>query len=482
MAKSTAAKPASTSQTVSHLLEISKLDTLFRDIYFRRAAELMETVLTRATYTQIKEGAASLGLVERQLRSAVERADWGRVGELTERIRTLRGSAAAMSEPMRLGEALYDGAADVPIDPFSPGLNVFVGGSPQRLREFQDEAIRILSTLERTDSAKKDFYARRGADFKSLSIKASSEQIEAKKTEAGPAELQQQALSALESGDLSQLDRVVQKLKEKTDDQKAKKENVEVKLGEEAELGEDLLYSFTKETLAAARRFGLSSAQTRSRRDFAYLVPHGWQPSFLKDEVKQWSKEQLSKLTFPAGTTDPLRDALEFYLLNPLINSGGTRYHVCLVVEDLLLEDFAEPEPKGEIPRTDLLAALGLETRWGLSRLDIENALLAHGARVIEEELALDPEAFRLVAIPPDIYTHFASERGWGQKEMWTHFDGYRLREGGKLHALAGGDQRFGGTHDVVSFNPAYSRETLLARFAVVQRKRMKTWHQKAIS
>jgi hypothetical protein len=37
---------------------------------------------------------------------------------------------------------------------------------------------------------------------------------------------------------------------------------------------------------------------------------------------------------------------------------------------------------------------------------------------------------------------------------MWTHYDGYRVLEGGKLQALAGGDKRFGGTHDVVSFSP----------------------------
>jgi hypothetical protein len=53
------------------------------------------------------------------------------------------------------------------------------------------------------------------------------------------------------------------------------------------------------------------------------------------------------------------------------------------------------------------------------------------------------------------------------------------VREDGKLHALAGGDQRFGGAHDVVCFNPAYTNEKILARFAVVQRSRMMTWHRK---
>jgi hypothetical protein len=166
-------------------------------------------------------------------------------------------------------------------------------------------------------------------------------------------------------------------------------------------------------------------------------------------------------------------------LLNPLITSGGTRYQGCFVIEDLLIEDFPEPEPKEKLPRTGLLSALGLESRWGLTRIDIENALVRHGPRIVEEELSLDPEAFRLVAIPPDIYVYLAPGRGWGQKQRWTHFDGYRVREGGKLQALAGGDERFGGAYDVVCFDPTYTRETILARFAVVQRSRLKTWHRK---
>jgi hypothetical protein len=187
----------------------------------------------------------------------------------------------------------------------------------------------------------------------------------------------------------------------------------------------------------------------------------------------------VAQLSFPSGTADQIKEGIEFFLLNPFITSGGTRYKGCFVREDLLIEDFPEPEPKEQMPRTKLLSALGLETRWGLARAEIESALVQHGPRILEEELALDPEAFRLVAIPPDIYPHLAPERGWGQKQMWTHFDGYRVCEDGKLQALAGGDQRFGGAYDVVCFGPAFAQEKFLARFAVVQRSRIKTWHRK---
>ncbi|HSE99050.1 MAG TPA: hypothetical protein VLD57_12350, partial [Blastocatellia bacterium] len=165
MSKNTGAKPESASQTISLLLEMSRLDTLYRDLYFQRAYELIEPLLSRSSYARMKEDRASIGMMEKQLRSAIERGDWTRSRELTERIKGIQGSAATSAELMRHAEALFDGAANIPIDPFSPGLHVFVSGSGQRLQEWQEWAIDILSKLKRSDVSRKDFYARRGDDF-----------------------------------------------------------------------------------------------------------------------------------------------------------------------------------------------------------------------------------------------------------------------------------------------------------------------------
>jgi hypothetical protein len=465
------------SQTINQLLEISKLDTLYRDLYYQRAHSLLEPLLTPASYTHLKDSIASLDLTERQLRSAVERGDWKRSAELTERIRSTRNSAAAGAESLRLAEAVYDGLADIPIDPFSSGFHVFVGNADV-LTQRKKNAVQLLTSLERSDSTEKDFYARRGADFQTLSIRAESQPTAEAKKVSGPAELQKEALSALESGNLSLLDQLVQKLMTaKPAADETKQESAEVKTGEAARLGEDLLFSFSETTLAGARRLGLSPARTKSRREFAHAIPHGWQPSLMKEETRRWAKDQVSRLTYSSELGKSQKDAIEFFLLNPFITSGGTRYHVCLVVEDLLVEDFAEPDSKQELERTPLLSLLGFESRRGLSRIDIETATLENGPGILKKELALNPEEFRLVAIPPDIYSSLAAEKGWGQQEIWTHFDGYQLRERGKLQALAGGDKRFGGVHDVVSFSPSYTNERIIARFAVVQRKRMMSWH-----
>jgi hypothetical protein len=481
MSKKTAAKPANVSQTIFHLLLMSKLDTLYRDLYFQRAAELMDTLLNRTGYDGLKQRIASIGSIERQLRAAVERGDWERSQVLTESIRTIKAGAAMNAEGIRLGESVYDGLADIPIDPFSPGLNIFAGAAGRNLQESADKAIETLATLDHADSSysRKGFYAGRGADFQGLELTAQTAQKEEQTKPAEPARLQQEALSALDAGDLAQLDHVVKQLMAGTGAQEKKQESAAVERAEAVELGEDLLYSFSQATLAAAGRLGLAPARTPARRNLAYLMPHGWQPHFLKEEGRQWSKEQVLRLSIPGGTGDHVRDRIEFYLLNPFVTSGGTRYQPCLVAEDVLVEDFAEPERKQEIPGTHLLSALRFESRRGLSRIDVETALHQNGARIVEEELGLDPLEFRLVAIPADIYTHLGPDRGWGQQEIWTHFDGYQVKEDGKLHALAGGDVRFGGTHDIVSFHPSYANDKIIARFAVVQRKRMRSWHRK---
>ena len=477
MSKAAPSARDNTLTVVGQLVEMGKLDTLFRDMYLQRARTLLAPMFSRGSYLRLKENTAQIPWLEQQLRASVERSDWKRCTDLTVRLRDVRTAVEGSAPFAKLAETIYERAADVSIDVFSSGLNVLVGVPAENVLSLRADTLNLLLRLERTDAEKKDFYSRRISDFKQLSIAANaSETTKQERVDAG--QLQQAALSALDAGDLAKLDQILASFSQQQPATTQKQEEtVDLKPATATELGDDLLYNFTEETLAAARELGLTPVRTQSRRQFAYLLPHGWQPSFRKDEVKKWSQEKLSRLTFPADTTDGAREAIDFYLLNPFINSGGTRYRVCLVAEDLLLEDFPEPDINVDLP-SKLLDRLKLNTRWGNSRVEIEDALLEHGHEVLHD-LQLDPELFRLTVIPADLYTHLGPQHGWGQKEMWTHFDGYRVLEGGKLQALAGGDKRFGGSHDVVSFSPDYSSGKVMSRFAVVQRRRMMDWHKK---
>ena len=59
-----------------------------------------------------------------------------------------------------------------------------------------------------------------------------------------------------------------------------------------------------------------------------------------------------------------------------------------------------------------------------------------------------------------------------GQREQWTHFDGYQVMQGGRLRALVGGDVRFEGLLDLVSISADDQREGVVTRFAIVRRER----------
>jgi len=157
-------------------------------------------------------------------------------------------------------------------------------------------------------------------------------------------------------------------------------------------------------------------------------------------------------------------------LRNPFINSGGARYLLRFAGETVLLEDFPEDQ---EAPSAgELMSALGLQRRRGLARVEIDDALLQHGATVLQERLLLDPQEFRLVSIPQDLYIRFGRDHGWGQQQLWTHFDGYQVLKTGQLRALAGGDVRYGGLTDLISLGLTDQRDSVIARFAVVRRAR----------
>jgi hypothetical protein len=208
--------------------------------------------------------------------------------------------------------------------------------------------------------------------------------------------------------------------------------------------------------------------------DVASLLRYAWTP--LSDDL---GDRAAARLPLPSGAPAGLAEGLEMFVIHPLVNSGGARYLPSLVAEDVLVEDFPDPADGETPPASQLLESLGLRRRRGLPRIAIEQALLTHGVRILEEELGLDPRRFRLVCIPPDVYVRVGQAEGWGQQPYWTHFDGYLIRTvAGRvtLQALAGGDVRYGGLYELLGVGRDYDSERLLARFAVVQRARMAAW------
>ncbi|HQR30877.1 MAG TPA: hypothetical protein PLL32_10740, partial [Anaeromyxobacteraceae bacterium] len=238
---------------------------------------------------------------------------------------------------------------------------------------------------------------------------------------------------------------------------------------------QELTLAFPDEASARARPLGLAPVHMASvRGDVEEIFRNAWQPRPGGTEEAGLGPVRLS-VEFPGDVPEALRDHLGMYLDRPFVNSSGGRYLPPLGDEDLLVEDHEEPAPGSAPVNLPLLERLGLDRRSGLSRARLERALLARGSEVVSA-LGLDPRAFRLVCVPPDVYVRVGQHRGWGTQPQWTHFDGYMFQNRRWL-ALAGGDTRFGGVHDVVGLGRDNDLDNLVARFAVVQRRRLSGWN-----
>jgi hypothetical protein len=221
---------------------------------------------------------------------------------------------------------------------------------------------------------------------------------------------------------------------------------------------------------------GLAVARTEPAAEaaslFDFVAARIWQPDIAEhtqNEGTLRANAAVDELGLPADVAQNIKVLVAQFLTNPFVNSGGARFFPRFSAETVLLEDFAE---SAEPPSGGLLHALGLPARRGLARLQVDDALLAHGNAIVERDLGLDPREFRLVCIPQDLYARYGREHGWGERQQWTHFDGYQVLRDGTLRALAGGDVRYGGLNDLVSLGLTDQRESVVVRFAVIRRAR----------
>lgn len=472
-------------QVIRLLTEAAKADTVYRDLYLQRASTRLTALLPKAEYEQLKVQGATIENLLAQSRRALDRQEWTQVQELTARATALRDLLAKKKSEMELAQEVF-AAPDVVIDPFSPGFNALFGGGGRSTAGIREGLVATLTALTKADPEWSDLYAQRQAYSAGLSL---SPELHIQQAVGDSANvLQQKMQQAAEKGDLELLNRLAgQMLKTSA------KSKSEPTVGESRQAPAPQRSASTSATLAKpfpasaiepARALGLAHVEikpqipTIQKALKEFLDWYTWHPSFPVTELaKEGSmhlrpllKEALKDVPEATEFTDPLVELAAQFSLHPYINGGGARYFPILVdTEFVLVEDSPEG---GTAEVTELLSVLGLKQRRGLSRMEIEAALRQQGNQVLHERLGLDPREFRLVCIPFDVYLRVGRERGWGQREQWTHFDGYQVMQGGRLRALVGGDIRFEGLLDLVSISSDDQREGVVTRFAIVRRER----------
>ncbi|MBN1225992.1 MAG: hypothetical protein JXA79_03285 [Deltaproteobacteria bacterium] len=457
-----------TMEIVRKLLDIYKIDTVYKDIYLHRARVFISDILPHDTYHDFVLDRALISQLQNKISIAIEKADWNAAKELAERVIKIKERVDNKHSLLDLGKEVYDDLDDVRISPFLPGLHHLTGFSSKKLSFLRDRLVKQLGELLKEDPSCKDFYVLRHDAFISIPF-SDGKGPDSEIVGTDESELRQNAQEALKAGDMEHIEKIAELF--------LSKKNIAVE-GDRAPAYEKSthpgrIFSFSKETSANAGRLGLVAAHVDQSEEYSSLYRNAFHPGFDDNPKKIWQKI-VNAGTLPSlDISDALKRHVELFGNHTFINSGGTQYFPDFVAEDFLFEDFPELSNDSDYSDSELLSMLGFRNRKGLHRKEVEHALLEKGQQIVDEKLGLDPKLFRLVCIPPDLYLRLGQSRNWGKQEVWTHFDGYEISKQGRLSALAGGDSRFGGIYDLVSIGREYNPEHLIVRFAVVQRERM---------
>ena len=89
-------KDANATKAVGLLIEAANADTVYRDLYLRRARQLLSATLDESAYRAIGSTEKEIEDLMRRSRSAVLQRDWGQAANLSAQADALRQRKAAM--------------------------------------------------------------------------------------------------------------------------------------------------------------------------------------------------------------------------------------------------------------------------------------------------------------------------------------------------------------------------------------------------
>src|SRR4030095_13848622 len=157
---------------VSRLVDTGNVDTVYRDVYLQRARTLLAVVLSVDEFRSFEQESAELATLPLLIGRALEKADWPRVKELSNRAEAIRHALEGRRGRIETARGVY-AVSDVRLDPFSPGLQSFTRLAAKNLPGLKTQAVEHLAALERADAPWKDFYGGRRAALRALVLTTS---------------------------------------------------------------------------------------------------------------------------------------------------------------------------------------------------------------------------------------------------------------------------------------------------------------------
>ncbi|MGH7847181.1 MAG: hypothetical protein ACREQW_18705, partial [Candidatus Binatia bacterium] len=346
-------KDANTIKLVGLLVEVAKLDAVYRDVHLRRARQLLSSTLDEPAYRAIGSSEKEIDDLVSRSRSAALQRDWEEAAELSARVDGLRKRRAAMGSMAAVGKDVYD-ADTVTFDPFSPGKHL--GPRAQADQSgLRTRVIDALASLAKTDNGSKAFYEKRRGYLTALELASTT--ASQKGPQRDRAQAERQAMEAAERGDVATLQRLAQELRDW-------KESVVTTSGaapamlSRYECPVDLAAPFPAQVIERAREFGLVEARTEPYPEFAKVreviytfvdQPVPSNPDMEREGVVRAHAQ--AELQLPAGLdTEESRVLAGQFIQQIFVNSGGARYLPVLAAETVLIEDFAENEAAADAP------------------------------------------------------------------------------------------------------------------------------------
>lgn len=449
--------------TLETLRALSEIDLLYAELYLHHAQLLLPALCTRDEYLGLHRERDDLPRLTGELRQATERGDWSRVRLLADDAAGKKSRLAAKERVLEVADAVY-GPRILHAGATALALNGVVAHPTVALERERAAIVDHLHLLAAEDSDWRAFYTARAAHFERLEVVAEKEPGAL----ADPDGVRKRILAAVERADFSEVRRLTEGIV--NDRGKLGRTRVLVPPDGRANV---LSAPFPAAALARAADFGLTPETLPASPSLnAYLgcccAERTTFPSAPLSETNRRPDTCTCGHACPPDVRQTLRESLDLVLLHPFMSSAGTRYLPWFGAETMLVEGFPETDPDARIA---LLDRLGLPQRRGLPRIAIEDALRSHAVPLCEE-LGLDPIEFTAACVPFDAYTRLAPQHGWGREQLWTHFDGYQVTRELRLHALVGGDVRYGGADDFCAVQRDYDAPRITARFCVLRRQR----------
>src|SRR5262245_21894565 len=327
-------------QIIGLLNQAAKTDTVYRDLYLQRAAERLSVLLSTAEYNQLKGQKTTIENLLAQTRSAIDMQDWTRVQELTTRAQGLRRLFEEKQGAMALAKDVYE-AADMVVDPFSPGFSALFESGGKNIAALRDELLSTFTSLTQADPDWSDLYAQRRTYFTQLSLSPESRIQQVAGDNAS--DLQQQMKQAAERGDLELVNRLAGEMRKGSTAGKSEQSPSgppRVQTLRRSAASETLTRPFPPAGIERAGALGLATIEMKPQnlalrqalREF--LDWYAWHPAFPVSELaKEGSihlrpllKEALKDVPEASELTNPLVEVAAQFSINPYVNGGGGRY------------------------------------------------------------------------------------------------------------------------------------------------------------